>query len=341
MPVARLILLVLLVTCASTARAEIARLQAGADRFGQGWLYVDFNGGCRILTAAHVVADGTSLLPIVVRDRRGRELQTGPAEILSTEYDVAILPVQVASVLRDCSSSRLSQIGVERRVANLRDAVIETTGATEARVVPVERTASRIDSAGGSKFAVRPKDSREQLTKGWSGSIVKDAEGPVGVVVDVEGSEALAVRIDVLGGLTSRPPATPAATRQFNRFIVLRGRTPDPAAGPAGTTDASKPAWRVEPQNGQVVIALSSNREQAMREVIVEQDGEGSPALISVAVEVGLSGQAEGDFVALRTCPLREAGRQIACAFVEQARRDIRLAIQASGPLTIRRILVR
>ncbi len=341
MLIARLMLLIVLVACACTARAEIARLQAGADRFGHGWLYVDLNGSCRFLTAAHVVVDGTRLLPAIVRDLRGRELQTGPVEVLSTEYDVAILAVQVGSVLRDCSSSRLSQIGVERRVANLRDAVIETTGATEARVVPVERTASRIDSAGGSKFAVRLKDSSEQLTKGWSGSIVKDAEGPVGVVVDVDGSEAHAVRIDVLDRLGNRQSSTPTATRQFGRFIVLRGRTPDPAAGPAGSTDASMPPWRVEPQDGQVVITLSSDREQVIREVVVEQDGEGMPALVSVAVEVGLSGRAEGDFVALHTCRLGREGRQIACAFVEQTRREIRLSIQASRPLAIRRILVR
>ena len=143
---------------AQPTTADVVRLKVSADTFGQGWMFLDADGVCKVVTAGHVVRgiDGALRQPLVL-DGRGREWTTGPPALASADPDVAVLPIPAAASPADCGDGRFSAIGVARRVANLADGIIRTTGDSEIRDVPVSRRAAAIDSSNGALFAVKPK----------------------------------------------------------------------------------------------------------------------------------------------------------------------------------------
>jgi len=325
---------------ASTAAAEVARIQTGPNSFGQGWLYLDQDGRCKILTAGHVVARNGVPVASLVYDRRGRQLETGAPEVFSKSPDVAVLPVKVPAGAEGCSRSRLSQIGIDRRVTSMVDSVIETTGRSETVIVPVERAASRIDSAGGEIFSIRPRGA-DRVMQGWSGSVVRDQQGPLGVVFSVDGTsnEAFAVRVDVLNRLKRQEVSKQKASSRFTQVAVSLGETIDPAAGPGGVLDARRPPWRVKPVGRRISIVITADRAQTFQRVIVSQAIEEKAAISAVEIEAGLRPQ-DQDFISLRTCAVENPVSTISCAFLEQSRSIVRVSMRiiSDGPVAIRSI---
>ena len=151
----------ILATGACPVRADVVRLKFGPDLFGQGWKFLDQDGHCKVVTAAHVVRgpDGALRLPIVL-DGHGRETPAREALVLSAEPDIAVLAVPAADTPSACGDGRLSAIGAERRAAEMTNAVIVTTGQSEVVEVPVVRRASEMDAGGGEVFTVRPPSIR-------------------------------------------------------------------------------------------------------------------------------------------------------------------------------------
>jgi len=339
-----LLLTVSPLVAARPVMAEVARIQTGPNSFGQGWLYLDQDGQCKILTAAHVVSRDGVPVAALVSDRRGRQLETGVPEIFSKSPDVAVLPVNAPAGAEGCSRSRLSQIGIDRRVTSMIDGVIETTGRSETVIVPVDRTASHIDSAGGEIFAVRPRGD-DRVMQGWSGSVVRDRQGPLGVVFSVDGrsNEAFAVRVDVLGRLKRREEPKPKASSRFTQVAVSLGETVDPAAGPGGVIDQTRPAWIVVPANKRTSIVLSANRAQTFSRVIVEQEPGQAPAIRGLEIEVGLNGSKTGGvFQSIRSCTAVQPKRSMHCNFIDQSRSDVRISIltESGGPISIRLVQI-
>lgn len=284
----------------AAARADIVRLQLGPRTFGQGWMFLDLDGQCKVVTAAHVVhgSDGRALRPMVL-DERGRQMQAGAPLVISGDADVAVLPVPSADGPALCGTGRLSAIGVERRVHDMAQANISTTGGSEVREVPVARRASHMDSGGGERFAVRPVLEADHVAKGWSGSMVRDGEGPLGVVVEVdpENNEAYAVRVDVVrrlmegaAAVPSGPAATSGAARPLPALVVLAGTTVDPANGPDQVAGTGAAGWRVEPSRRTVVFTAAFAVPAQIRRVTLGT-APGSPNGIE-AVDVAT--QAEG-----------------------------------------------
>ena len=77
-----------------TARADIVRLKVGNNLFGQGWMFFDNDGHCKVVTAAHVVRglDGRIRTTLVV-DSYGNGWPAGVPVLLSAEPDIAVLPL--------------------------------------------------------------------------------------------------------------------------------------------------------------------------------------------------------------------------------------------------------
>lgn len=332
-----MLLAVTLLAASPAAQAEVARLRAGTNLFGQGWLFLDRDGRCKVLTAGHVVAPNGAAVEVMVLDRRNRELETDPPEILAlppdgeVAPDLALLPVRTAGDSDACSRSRLSMIGVDRRVQSMRSAVIETTALTETQVVPVERVASLRDRAGGEVFVVRPRDPAVVFSQGWSGSILRDEDGPLGVVVAApDATEAVVLRVDMLARLTRMTPPRPPMA-DFNRIVVNRGHSPDAAAGPSGALDQSRRAWAVQTDRGWVEVQIAAPEPRTVRRVVAELASESPDQLLGLDVAVGLRTQAGWRFERVRSCRLNTPARSLTCEILEQRRSVLQIALQFQG----------
>ena len=172
----KILIALILAMGACVAQADIVRLEIGRNLFGQGWMFLDYDGHCKVVTAAHVVRgpDGAVRLPLAL-DGHGREWPARTALVVSANPDIAVLAIPSADTPSACGGGRLSAIGAERRAADLTRAVIATTGQSEVVEVPVVRRASEMDARGGEIFAVRPTIDRDRVVEGWSGNMVRDA----------------------------------------------------------------------------------------------------------------------------------------------------------------------
>jgi hypothetical protein len=290
-----------------------------------------------VLTAGHVVAPNGTAAEVMVLDRRNRELETDPPEILAlppegeVAPDLALLPVRTAGDSDGCSRSRLSLIGVDRRVQSMRSAVIETTALTETQVVPVERVASLRDRAGGEVFVVRPRDAAIAFSRGWSGSILRDEEGPLGVVVAApDGTEAVVLRIDMLARLARTAPPRPAVA-DFTRIVVNRGDSPEAAAGPSGALDRSRRAWAVRTDRGWVEVQIAAPEPRTVRRVVAELAPESPDQLLRLDVAVGLRTPTGWRFERVRSCRISTPARRLTCEILEQTRSVLQIALQFQG----------
>lgn len=314
------------------AAADVVRLKVGADRFGQGWMFLDTDGVCKVVTAGHVIrgVDGQIRQPLVL-DGRGREWTTGEPILASVEPDIAVLPIPAAQEPTLCGDGRLSSIGVSRRVVNMADGLIRTTGDSEIRDVPVSRRASVIDRNNGALFAVRPKVPGDVVRKGWSGSVVLDGQGPLGIVfeVDPEGNEAFAVRVDVIRGLMANAPSTSSGTAGETRprptFATLAGTTLDPAAGPDQLNAGPGRFWQVAPKQHTVALLLRFPTPQQIRQVRLTSDS-GPNGIDAVDVSTQAGAGVEG-WTSANYCRAA-AGNTTTCRFLQRTVIGVRILVK-------------
>jgi hypothetical protein len=320
-----------------SARADVVRLKIGRDLFGQGWMFLDTDGRCKVVTAAHVVrgADGTLRLPLVL-DGRGREWPAGPALVVSTDPDIAVLAIPSANAPSACGDGRLSAIGAERRATEMEQAVIVTTGQSEVIEVPVARRASAMDAGRGELFTVRPSLASDRVMKGWSGSVVRDAAGPIGIVfeVDPDHNEAYAVRVDVIRRLmaTAATPVPQAAAAEATRpaIGVLAGTTDDPASGPdlvLGT------GWHVTPLKRTVVFVVAFRQPTTLRRVTLAAAGGAGNRIEGL----GIATQAEGTdgWLDAGFCRTPEGSGAVACALLQRTVDRMRLVVKTASDAPI------
>ncbi|CAN1553699.1 hypothetical protein MCEMSEM23_02298 [Rhabdaerophilaceae bacterium] len=316
-----------LLLSASLASGETVQVVSGSNDIGQGWMFLAQDGRCKVLTAAHVISRNGQPVPVLVRDRRRRELETGQPEIFSLTPDIAVIPVRTGNSFKDCSASRLSMVGVDRRVQNLKEGIVERTGLSEIARFRVMRAASSMDKAGGEIFAVRPVDPSLSFQKGWSGSILLDDEGPLGVVFAAEEGEASVVRIDTLTRLTPLLTTASQNTREIPEITVLLGETVSPDQGPRGMFENGASPWRVSPLKQRVEFVLSFRSVRTTTGVSVSLT-EGDTRLRAIEFLVGVGGD---DFISVNTCSAIKPTSKITCPFNEQTRQRIKVIVTTEG----------
>src|ERR1019366_1119152 len=84
-----------LLLCAAVAQAGVVRVVTGSNSYGQGYMFLDNDGICKVATAGHVVklADGRVVFRITIVDERGHTPELGAPIVLSADPDIAVLPV--------------------------------------------------------------------------------------------------------------------------------------------------------------------------------------------------------------------------------------------------------
>jgi hypothetical protein len=325
------------------ARADVVRLKIGRDLFGQGWMFLDNDGTCKVVTAAHVVRgpDGSIRMPLVL-DAHGREWTAGPVLLASSNPDIAVLAIPSANSPSACGDGRLSAIGAERRVVEMTQAVILTTGRSEVVEVPVSRRASAMDAARGEVFAVRPQLESDKVMKGWSGSVVRDATGPIGIVYEVDptSNEAYAVRVDVIRRLmAAQPPgpATAAGVAMPPAIAVLEGTTDDTRRGPSQLQGSG---WFVTPRQRTVVFVVGFPQPVQVRSI-----GLASVTNTDNRLEaIGIATQAEGTegWIDSAFCRMHEAEAAIACPLLQHTVSRIRILVKTAtdAPIGLNRLTI-
>jgi hypothetical protein len=326
--------------CAGPAQAGIVRVITNVD-FGQGWMFLDTDSRCKVVTPAHVIRliDGRIASTIKILDDRGRTFDNVVPEVLSDQLDVALLTVNGANDPSICGAGRLSGIGVARRTANMTGAILETTGESEIDRVPVHGRASLIDkdqSSSGSLFSVQPTIAKDVVVKGWSGSIVVDDDGPLGMVVQVnfERNEALAIRVDVIRQMIDSSRAAPRlaasqSSRALPPVILTAGTALDVNTTSSQIFGNDGRGWNVVPKDHRIVFVVAFETAIRLQRVTLSF---ASTANSVEGMDVATVSQAAdgGGAESLKYCRADGTARMVTCSVLGSTARNVRLSLKTA-----------
>ena len=163
--------------------------------------------------------------------------------------------------------------------------------------------------------------------KGWSGSVVKDEDGPIGIVFEVhpEQNEAYAVRVDVIRRLMAAADAVPRAPLKHAvpAMAGMAGMTLDAEAGPQQSLAGSGSAWRVQPDRNVVALVATYGAPLQLSEVTVAAVRPAGNALAALDVSTQ-AGPEESDWTDAAYCPA-QAGGSVTCRFLVRTVTRVRL----------------
>jgi hypothetical protein len=240
-----------------------------------------------------------------------------------------------------CGDGRLSAIGVARRVKETTSARIETTEQDGIVRVPVRWRAAAADSGAGSVFTVQPSNPVDRIVKGWSGSVVLDDDGLLGIVfaVDDKSNEAYAVRADVIRALidAARPNAATARNTTSTQapVVQLAGSTPDPNHGPNDVYQAGDAGWSVVPDKGRIVFMVVFEKPVHLQGVALAFSSAGNaPTGMDVAVSAAPDSET---WASLNYCPIAKGDASIRCPVVTSTVSRIRVSLKtgSSGAMVL------
>jgi hypothetical protein len=330
---ARLVIFCLLLAAAGCAAAEHVRLKTGPDTFGQGWLYVDPDGQCRVATPAHVVERGAGFAEALVIDQRGREYPAGAALQPDPELDLAVLQVSGSRPGQPCTPSRLGLDNLAPTLSRLNEAFLITMEGGELRTIRVERRARSVDSGRGTVFAVAPMRSTDRLSQGMSGSVVLSPDNaPLGMLIEVEPDDnvGIVIRFDAIkrAVLSAAASPAPSGAAALGEVTVLEGATLDPATGP-GALVGEGGVWRVKAEGRRVRVLLQLPETQRLNRVTLAApsaaDGD-----FPVGLEVATAASAGAErFTSAAYCRA-DGATDLMCRFAPRQVRALRLTFAAA-----------
>jgi hypothetical protein len=330
------VLALCLLLATTGARAEHVMLKTGPDTFGQGWLFVDPEGQCRVATPAHVVGRGAELADALVIDQRGREFPAGGALQPDPDLDLAVLRVSGTRPGQPCTPSRLGLDNLAPTLSRLTEAFIITMEGSELRTIRVERRARSIDSGRGTVFAVAPIRTTDRLAQGMSGSVVMAPDNaPLGMLIEVEPGDnvGIAVRFDAIKrailSIETSPAKASSGAPALGEVRVLEGTTLDPAAGPGALVGAGG-VWRVKAAGRRVRVLIQLPETQRMNRVTLAASGT-ADGDFPVGLEVATAAGAEAErFTSAAYCRADQGESPgLACRFAPRQVRVLRLTLAA------------
>jgi len=259
--------------------------------------------------------------------------------VLSADPDIAVLLVIGANDPSICGDGRLSEIGIAPRAKETTTGRVETTEAGGVVRGPVRWRAAAADSAGGSIFTVEPTSPADHIEKGWSGSVVLDNYGLLGIVfeVDSERNEAYAVRADLIRGLvdSARKGSTSAVNAAPVEALVvqLAGSTPDPNHSSNDICKSGSSACLAEHSPGRISFIISLEKLIYLKGVELGLSYLGdAPSGMDVAV---IAAPGSENWTCLNYCPIAKVDTSIHCAVVTSAVRRIRPKLKTGSDSTL------
>ena len=339
------LLLCSLLLCSLPLHAGVVRIITNNSGFGQGWMFLDNDSVCKVMTPAHVVeqVDGRLVPKIEVLDDRGHTFLDVLPEILSdrNERDVAVLLIRGADDPKICGVSRLHRVeNLATRIATLSDLVLETTEGSNGNdegqkpepgaivKVPVRVRQALMDTDQGSQFIVQPTNTKDRVVDGWSGSVIEDQEGPVGMLIKATG---LAVRMDVIRQLIdastgTRKPISPGHT--LPPAILTVGSMADAASTTASLFAVDGPGWNILPKGSSIVLVIVPETAIRLQRIRLSYKS-ASNSVVGLYIAVGSGG--DSGWEALQSCPADGASGTIVCPILPASVTQIQLTLKTSG----------
>jgi hypothetical protein len=305
-------------------------------------MFLDRDGRCKVLTPAHVVltAGGDVAKGITVSDAQLGSVTTGVPTILSPvlELDAALLPLRGADDPALCGSGRVSDIGIQRRIASMPEAHLEMIdGLAKVSASAHLRMRSTYDpekprsplNEEGSTFTVMTV--LDPIKGGWSGAALLDADGTfLGMITDADKYEekaGLAVSASTLRYLidNAKGSAAPAAsgTAPQPAVRVLAGTSPDPAHNQNALFSSS--GWTAAPVGNRISFTLLFPKATHFSGIHVNAEGSGN------SVEgIELASPADASWLSLNYCTTPNATGTIRCTSVNTTLQLVRVTLKLS-----------
>ncbi|UHS59191.1 hypothetical protein [Agrobacterium vaccinii] len=313
------------------ASAETVLLSRGDDTFGQGWLFLDASGACRIATPKHVVerADGSLSSPDLL-DSVGRLHPTSsPVTAKDEALDLAFLTVRGTIAKDGCSRDRVRKTPLEPIINSIKQATLEITTPTERQSLTVAVRALSRDAEGGKIIALSPSDASASFQKGMSGGTVMFNGRPIAMIFEVDPDEGIgiALRYDVIAAelenaqvSVSQTTDMDKRTHSYDSLVLMKGKVTQKDTS-VGSFLAGTSSLHVGPVDGRVSIVVDLNG--FLTTTRIRLTGKGSTNEGSLIVEADNDGQG---FVPGTRCQL---AAETTC--VMSPRRASRLRLTLTG----------
>jgi hypothetical protein len=315
-----LLALMLLCPAMEPLHAEPVRLVLGGDLTGQGWMFRDRSGVCRIVTAAHNFGAAGKLRAPLAIDASGAEFATSTPVWPDPNIDIGFL---VARPARACPPYGLDADGIDRRLASSPQGSIVVVRNKATDTIAVRLRQRSMDAMGGRILLFDPVDS-SLLTAGISGAAIQDSGGrPLGIESSREREDGRlsAIRLDVVAGLLDVRVLSAAANdaSYIAGWSVQNGRSADPARGPEQSLARTGDGWSVTTDRGFVMLTVRFKTPQTLSAVAMalSSDPPGGVQDIQVMVPAGGGAQEVRWNIAGR-CPAPPGGTALRCAFSQQ-----------------------
>lgn len=333
------ILLGMLAPFGATVHAESVRILQDGGRFAQGWLFTDYRGACRIVTAAHVLDLGGKLTAPVAVDRRGREIVTAAPKQPDPRMDIAFLEARLAT----CSTNTLSEADADRRLSESTMASLEFIGLTESRTLSLARRARARDDAGGRIALFEPSSPNVSLSQGISGGAVVDVTGKLLAIVfevDPARNYAFGVRSDVISVLLRELPSPPRDL-PIAGWSTLYGKTVDAQRGVDSIMGGMR-GWTVEPDRGYVTFSFQLKQPLLVGSISFRVDEASRGHVTHVEISgSGSAAQATNDWPTIGSCKPPPGSITIACDFMPRSVQFLRIQARVNVPqITLSKLVV-
>jgi hypothetical protein len=312
-------LLAMAMLCAATERlhAEPVRLLLGGDSIGQGWMFRDRTGVCRIVTAGHNIGAGGKLRAPAAIDSKGTEFPTSNPVRPDLNIDIGFLVAKPAGA---CPRYGLDVEGIDSRVASSLLGFITFVLNRGTSSIALRLRQRSMDAEGGRILMFDPVDN-SLLMEGISGAAILDSNGrPLGIQYRIQDSDGRleAVRLDVVAGLLDVRVLSAGANdaSYIAGWSVQNGRSADPARGPELSLARSGDGWNVSTDRGYVRLTVRLKSPQSLSAVAmaVSSTPDGGVQDIQVKVPAG-SGTQDDRWRTVGRCLVPPGGTAVRCAF--------------------------
>lgn len=311
------------------AKAETVLLARGDDSFGQGWLFLDASGQCRVVTPRHVLetADGTLSPPDLV-DRYGQIHPTHtPVAAENPDLDLAFVTVGGQLAKSGCSRDRVRATPLQPIIDSLKQAQLDVSTQAERQSIPVAIRAVSRDDSGGGIIALSSADPGVTFQKGMSGGTVTHNGRPIAMLFEVDSDEGIgiAMRYDLIAAELQKLKAAPQKqpsndVQSVNDLVLVRGRITEQGRGLSGFL-AGKSALKLAPAPDRIVLTVATGKQAVIKGIHMQGKGLTGKGDLIIETE-----KDQGGFLPGARCALAD---DATCAMAP--RRATRLRITMTG----------
>lgn len=327
----------------SPAASEAVFLTHGGG-IGVGWLFLDVDGACRLVTPRHVVSgpDDELVAPDMI-ERTGRRTTTRrPVAAADPNFDLAFLEAAPLVASDGCSTSRLSGVPLDTVVRRMEQGTLLIATAVDYQRLAVAPVVSSRDEYGGGIIAFEALAGEENFKEGMSGGIILFGGRPVAMLYHVlEETIGLAYRFDAiaaaknaaLGAMASSPDQAAEA-----RILDISVATGDVKSGAVLSLVTGEDAVELLAERGRIVVTVQFGQASVVTGISISSPDYVQLNLRQLVVEAGVT---DRPVTYVRGCEIAEGVAESRCAIAARHASRLRLTLvvrDVASPIVIRQL---